>query len=101
MNSQEIAELAMWTAQAIYDTLKADGVKLSAVEENLIATFVQRMLEDWNSGVVIDTRHMLQLVAELKTPNNQTLSDDVLRVLRVFVEKFPLFVAENSGGVKV
>ena len=101
MNSQEIAELAMWTARAIYDALKEDGVKLSAVEENLIATFVQKMLTDWQGGIKIDTRHMLKLVEEMETPQNHKLSPEILRVLTVFVEKFPLFVAGESGGSKL
>lgn len=95
MNPQEIAELAMWTARAIYDTLKQDGVKLSAVEENLIAQFVQRMLTDWQSGKKIDTQHMLKLVDEMETPKNHKLSPEIIRVLTVFVEKFPLFVEGN------
>lgn len=93
MNNQEIAELAMWTARAIYDALKQDGVKLAAVEENLIAQFVQRMLTDWQNGIQIDTKHMLKLVKEMETPKNHKLSPEILRVLTVFVEKFPLFVA--------
>ena len=92
MNPQEIAELAMWTARAIYDALKQDGVRLSAVEENLIAQFVQRMLTDWQSGKKIDTQHMLKLVDEMETPKTHKLSPEIIRVLTVFVEKFPLFV---------
>ena len=101
MNSQEIAELAMWTARSIYDALKEGGVNLSAVEENLIAQFVQRMLTDWQSGIKVDTRHMLKLVEEMDTPKNHKLSPEILSVLTVFVEKFPLFVAENSKSTKV
>ena len=100
MNSQEIAELAMWTARAIYDAMKADGTKLSAVEENLIATFVQRMLEDWQRGIVIDEKHMRKLAKEFEKNNNH-LSPEVMHVLMVFVEKFPQFVAANSNSVQV
>ena len=100
MNSQEIAELAMWTARAIYDAFKAEGVNLPATDENLIATFVQRMLEDWQRGFVIDEKHMLQLTKEFEK-NNKKLSPEVMHVLRVFVEKFPEFVAENTNAVKV
>ena len=94
MNNQEIAELAMWTARAIYDAFKADGVKLAAVDENLIAQFVQRMLTDWQGGVQINTKHMLELVSEFEK-KNQKFSPEVIKVLTVFVEKFPLFVAQN------
>lgn len=101
MTDKEIAELAMWTAREIYDALKEDGFKLSAVEENLIAQFVQRMLTDWRNGIIIDNRHMLKLVEEMETPKNHKLSPEILRVLTVFVEKFPLFVAEESDVAKV
>ena len=101
MDSQEIVELAMWTARAIYDAMKEDGTKLSAVEENLIANFVKRMLEEWQSGAVIDTNRMLKLVDELEKPKGYTLSPEMLRVFTVFVEKFPQFVAANSSSVSV
>ena len=101
MNSQEIAELAMWTARAIYDAMKQDGTKLSAVEENLIANFVKRMLQEWQSGAIIDTNRMLKLVDELEKPKGYTLSPEMLRVFTVFVEKFPQFVAANSNSVQV
>lgn len=94
MNPQEIAELAMWTARAIYDAFKADGVKLAAADENLIAQFVQRMLTDWQGGTQIDTKHMLKIVGEFEK-KNQKFSPEVIKVLEVFVEKFPLFVARN------
>lgn len=101
MNGQEIAELAMWTARSIYDALKENGIDLSAVEENLIAQFVQRMLTDWQSGITVDTRHMLKLVEEMEMPKNHKLSPEILSVLKVFIEQFPLFVAKNSKGAKV
>ena len=100
MNSQEIAELAMWTARAIYDAFKAEGVNLPATDENLIATFVQRMLEDWQRGIIVDEKHMLALAGEFEK-NNKKLSPEVMHVLKVFVAKFPEFVAENSNAVKV
>lgn len=100
MDSNEIAELAMWTAHSICDAFKAEGVNLPAADENLIATFVQRMLEDWQRGIVIDSRHMLELTAEFEKQNHK-FSPEVTHVLRVLVEKFPEFVAQNAVAVKV
>ena len=101
MDKNEIAELAMWTAHEISNAFKESGTEISAIDENFIGQFVNVLIDDWQSGITVDSEHVIKRAMEFDDFKNAKVSGSALQVMLMFAEKFPQFVSLNSPAVKV
>ena len=98
MTNREIAELALWTAKAIQDTLAIDGRKLDDAGTDIIREYVQTDLQNWKRGEKITVGNSAAIVKEiLSRRSHETKTfDEVMNALTVLYMKFPNFIEEQQ-----
>lgn len=98
MTSREIAELALWTAKAIQDTLAIDGRRLDDAGTDIIREYVQTDLKNWKRGEKITVGNSAALVKEILSRRSHETEtfDEVISALTVLYMKFPDFVEDQQ-----
>ena len=98
MTSREIAELALWTAKAIQDTLAIDGRRLDDAGTDIIREYVQTDLKNWKRGEKITVGNSAALVKEILSRRSHETEtfDEVINALTALYMKFPNFVEDQQ-----
>lgn len=94
MNNKDIANLALWTAEAVRKTMINAGRQFDAADEDIVREYIQADLQNWQHGKKIAVESSMQLAKEILARRNHETknADEVEFAMQVICSKFQNFI---------